>query len=59
MAEDTEAAHLRETLRRRATAEALTGRKWDAQDTVALLSLAARLAAAPETHRNTPEPPGW
>lgn len=56
---DDDAALLRETLRRRAEGEAEWGRKWDAQDTVALLLLSAKLGALNEEDRQRPQPQGW
>lgn len=56
---DDDAARLRETQRRRAEMEARTGRKWDAQDTVALLILSAQLDALNELDRQMPQPRGW
>jgi hypothetical protein len=60
---DDDAALLRETLRRRAEGEAEWGRKWDAQDTVALLILSAKLDALNELDREQarqwPQPQGW
>lgn len=56
---DDDAARLLETQRRRAEGEARWGRKWDAQDTVALLILAAKLGALNEQDRQRPQPQGW
>jgi hypothetical protein len=56
---DDDAVLLRETLRRRAEGEAGWGRRWDTQDTVALLILSAKLGALNEQDRQRPQPQGW
>ncbi|MCU0733477.1 MAG: hypothetical protein MUE84_18095 [Hyphomonas sp.] len=60
---DDDAARLHETQRRRAEGEAEWGRKWDTQDTVALLILSAKLDALNELDREQarqwPQPQGW
>lgn len=57
---DDDVARLRETLRRRAEAEAQTGHKWETRDTVALVILLAKLdALSYEDRRRGPEPAGW
>ena len=50
--DDDEAAHLRETLRRRASIEARTGLKWTTDDTVKTILLGATLGASGKEDRD-------
>ncbi len=50
--DDDEAAHLRETLRRRASIEARTGLKWTTDDTVKTILLGAMLGASGKEDRD-------
>ena len=50
--DDDEAAHLRETLRRRASIEARTGLKWTTGDTVKTILLGAMLGASGKEDRD-------
>ena len=50
--DDDEAAHLRETLRRRASIETRTGLKWTTGDTVKTILLGATLGASGKEDRD-------
>lgn len=59
---DDDAATLREALRRRASAEKLTGLKWNTADTVGTMLLAATLGASGKEDRDPdgqPPPMSW